>query len=318
LTDAALVTGAAGFIGVNIARRLCADGVDVHLVVRPGSDLWRLEAMPPAELHEVDLTDARAVDALVTTIKPAFVYHAAAHGAYSTQRDAERMVAVNINGTLNLLRASAEAGFTGFVYTGTSSEYGFKDFPPGEDEALEPNSDYAVTKAAATMYCRYFAQSRSLNVTTMRLYSAYGPYEEPTRLIPMLVTKGLDGTLPPLAAPDTARDYIHVDDVVDACLLAATAGNGQIYNVGTGVQTTLAEAVSVTRQLLRIEAEPSWGSMQGRDWDTGTWVSNPSRLAAELGWKAELAFEAGLSRTVDWLRGTPGMLDVYRTRQSGR
>jgi len=314
--ETVLVTGAAGFIGANLARRLCAERGDVHLVVRPHSDLWRLTDVHEAEVHELDLTDEDAVRALVTSIRPTFVFHTAAHGAYALQSDLRRMLAVNVHATVNLLEACLEPGFVGFVHTGSSSEYGFKDHPPREDEYLAPNSQYAVTKAAATLYCRYLAQSSGLNVTTMRLYSAYGPYEEPTRLIPMLLAKGLLGELPDLVSPETARDYIHVDDVVDACLIAATAGEGRVFNLGTGLQTTLAEAVTTTRKILSVEAQPRWGSMPGRVWDTATWVSDPSRLASELGWKAQLDFESGLLRTANWLRDTPGMLDVYRGRQA--
>jgi nucleoside-diphosphate-sugar epimerase len=314
--ESALITGAGGFIGANLARRLCAGAGDVHLFVRPQSDLWRLADLNEAETHHVDLTDGDAVHALVKRIRPTYVFHAAAHGAYSFQSDVHRMVAVNVHGTMNLLKSCLESGFDGFVHTGSSSEYGFKDHAPHEDEHVEPNSDYAVTKAAATLYCRYVAQSRALNVTTMRVYSAYGPYEEPRRLIPTLVVKGLDGELPDLVSPKTARDYIHVDDVVDACIVAAASGNGLVYNLGTGVQTTLADAVATARKVMSVEAEPSWGSMPGRSWDTTSWVSNPRRLASELGWEARLDFESGLRRTVDWLRDTPGMLDLYRARQS--
>lgn len=315
--ETALVTGAAGFIGANLARRLCcANTGHVHLVVRPQSDLWRLADIQHAEIHEVDLTDQDSVRTLVQSVRPKFVFHTAAHGAYPFQSNLHRMLAVNLHATVNLLSSCLELGFTGFVHTGSSSEYGFKDHPPSEDEHVEPNSDYAVTKAAATLYCRYVAQSRALNVTTMRLYSAYGPYEEPRRLIPMLIAKGLVGELPDLVSPDTARDYIHVDDVVDACVVAAASGNGLVYNLGTGRQTTLAEAVATARKVMGIEAAPRWGSMTGRSWDTNTWISNPRRLASELGWEARLDFEAGLRRTMDWLRDTPGMLDVYRARQS--
>ena len=111
------------------------------------------------------------------------------------------MLAVNMLGTVNLLTACLEVGFTGFVHTGSSSEYGFKDHAPREDEYLEPNSDYAVTKAAATLYCRQIAVDRGVNVTTLRLYSAYGPWEEPTRLVPTLIAKGLGGEIPELVSP---------------------------------------------------------------------------------------------------------------------
>jgi UDP-glucose 4-epimerase len=314
---AALVTGAAGFIGANLARRLCADGYYVHLAVRPGSDLWRVRAVErDAEIHRLDLADREAVSRMVAEVKPEFIFHAAAHGAYPNQTDRDRMLAVNVHGTVNLLAAALETGFAGFVHTGSSSEYGFKDHPPHEDEHLEPNSAYAVTKAAATLYCQFVARGRDLNVTTLRLYSAYGPFEEPSRLVPTLITRGLAGQLPELAAPETARDYIHVDDVVEACVIAAGSGRGRIYNVGTGVQTTLADAVGVARRVMGIEVEPRWGSMAGRAWDTAVWVADPTLAASELGWRARLDFESGLGLTAEWLRGTPGMLDFYRSRQS--
>ena len=309
----ALVTGAGGFIGANLARRLCDDGYDVHLIVRPGSDRWRLDRVSGrADIHESDLVDADAVGRLVSAIEPDLIFHAAAHGAYPTQSDLRRMFAVNVLGTVNLLTACLEVGFTSFVHTGSSSEYGFKDHAPQEDEYLEPNSEYAVTKAAATLYCRHVAVDRGVNVTTLRLYSAYGPWEEPTRLIPTLIAKGLAGEIPDLVSPEIARDYVYVDDVVDACLAAASAEGGDIYNLGTGVQTTLAEVVEVARGVLGVAAEPRWGTMGERSWDTSVWVADAGRIDRKLGWRAQVGLEEGLQRTAEWLRGTPGMLQLYR------
>ena len=314
----ALVTGAGGFIGANLARRLCRDGYDVHLVVRPRGDRWRLEGLAEhAEIHEADLADAAAVRRLVSVVEPDLIFHAAAHGAYPTQSDLHRMLAVNVLGTVNLLGACLERGFSGFVHTGSSSEYGFKDHAPREDDYLEPNSDYAVTKAAATLYCRHVAVDRGVNVTTLRLYSAYGPWEEPTRLIPTLITRGLVGEIPDLASPDVARDYIYVDDVVDACVVAAAADSGEIYNLGTGVQTTLSEVVELARRVMGIDAEPRWGSMRNRSWDTSVWVADTGYAERKLGWRPRIGFEAGLRQTVEWFRDTPGMLERYRARQTG-
>ena len=314
----ALVTGAGGFIGANLAYRLCNDGYDVHLVVRPRSDLWRLDGVGEhADIHETDLVDANAVGRLVNAVKPDLIFHAAAHGGYPTQSDVRRMLAVNVLGTINLLGACLERGFTGFVHTGSSSEYGFKRHAPREDDYLEPNSEYAVTKAAATLYCRHIAVDRGINVTTLRLYSAYGPWEEPTRLIPSLITKGLAGEIPDLVSPDVARDYVYVDDVVGACLAAASAEDGEIYNLGTGVQTTLSDVVEIARRVMGVEAEPRWGTMPDRSWDTSVWVADSGRLQRKLGWRPQRGFETGLRQTVDWLCNTPGMLEFYRARQAG-
>jgi nucleoside-diphosphate-sugar epimerase len=311
-----IVTGATGFVGSNLARRLLRDGQEVHLLVRSGHSSWRIDGIRrDVRLHEVALEDAEAVSESVARIRPEWVFHLAAHGAYSSQTDLRRMIQTNLVGTINLVEACLASGFEAFVNTGSSSEYGFKDHAPSEDESPEPNSHYAVTKAAATLYCRYTAQSRALHLPTLRLYSVYGPYEEPTRLIPRLITRGLKGELPPLVDPTVARDYVYVDDVTEAYLLAAAARSdvepGAIYNVGTGVQTSLGEAVETARRVLSVKRGPQWASMPGREWDTNIWVADNRKIRDALGWQARHTFEQGFRLTVEWLRAHPALRSFY-------
>jgi nucleoside-diphosphate-sugar epimerase len=311
LSGRALLSGASGFVGANLARRLLADGHEVHVLLRPGHKPWRVEDIrKDVTVHDADLGDREAVERAMEASKPDWVFHLAAHGAYPAQRDVDQMIATNVQGTVNLLNAAVASGVESFVNAGTSSEYGYKDHAPAEDEWLEPNSDYAVTKAAATMYCRHTAQRTGLPISTLRLYSVYGPFEEPSRLVPTLIVKGLEGKLPPLVNPDVARDYIHVDDACDAFLLAATTRDqeaGVVYNVGSGVQTTLREIVAAARRILGVEAEPVWGSMPERSWDTNVWVSNPSKIKARLGWSPRHDLDSGLRETVEWFRLHPDL-----------
>lgn len=308
------MTGAAGFIGANLVRRLLVDGHRVEAVVRPGSDAWRLEGLEDLRVHEADLRDRDSVRGVVGESAPDWIFHLATHGAYSSQRDVARIFDTTVMGTVNLLQCCLDSGFEAFVNSGTSSEYGFKDHAPTELEAVEPNSHYAVAKASASLYCRYTAQSRGARVVTLRLYSVYGPWEEPSRLIPTLVTRGLRGELPPLVNPDVARDFVYVDDVLDACLLAASRSGmepGAIYNVGTGVQTTIRDAVEVARRLLGVDKDPEWDSMQKRSWDTSTWVSDSSLIRSELGWQPAHDFEQGLAATIEWMRADAAVRDRY-------
>jgi nucleoside-diphosphate-sugar epimerase len=316
----ALLSGASGFVGAVLARRLLADGHDVHLLLRPHHNPWRVKKITnDVTVHEVELGDQVALEQAVAAARPDWIFHLAAYGAYPIQRDLDTMLATNVVGTVNLVRAAERVGFEAFVNTGSSSEYGLKDHAPTEDEWLEPNSDYAVTKADATLFCRYTAQRTRLAIITLRLYSVFGPYEEPRRLVPTLIVHGLGGRLPPLVSPNVARDYVHVDDVCDAYLLAAsTPGQelGAVYNVGTGVQTTLREIVATVRRLLGIETEPVWGSMPERSWDTNLWISNPARIRAGLGWVPHLGLEPGLERTIAWFSANPDHLAQYRAAQS--
>lgn len=307
-------------MGANLARRMLREGHEVHLLLRPSHQPGRVdEIRADVTVHEVDVEDDQGVERAFTAARPEWIFHLAAYGAYPEQRDFERMLETNVRGTEWLLAAAERTGFEAFVNAGTSSEYGYKDHAPTESEVLEPNSPYAVTKAAATHLCVMAARRAGLPIRTLRLYSAYGPYEEPTRLVPTLVVKGLGGALPSLANPDIARDYVLVDDVCDAFELAAATREqepGVIYNVGTGVQTTLREIVEVSRRLLGVEEEPSWGSMEQRAWDTNVWVSDPSLIKSCLGWEPRHDLARGLARTVEWFRSHPDEVARYRGRQS--
>ena len=315
-----IVTGAAGFIGANIARRLLEDGAQPHLFTAPGSARWRLQELADhAPIVEVDLADSEGIAAAVADARADHVFHLAAHGGYSWQTDHGAILRANVLGTSNLLEACLASGFEVFVNTGSSSEYGLKDHAPTEDEAIEPNSTYAVAKAAATMLCRLAAVRTASNICTLRLYSTYGPWEEPRRLVPALAVEGLRGRLPPLVDPTIARDFVWVGDVVDAYLAVANATHGEpgaVYNVGTGVQTTLAEAVETVRDLLAVETRPDWGSMPPRSWDTNRWVADSRKIHGQLGWRASTSFREGLGMFAHWLRDRPDTLAFYERQRA--
>jgi nucleoside-diphosphate-sugar epimerase len=211
-----LITGASGFVGANLARRLLYDGHEVHLLVRKSRQSWRLKEIEShCRLHEVDIQDREGVRRAACVIKPDWVFHLAAYGAYSSQTGIDRMVATNLTGCISVLDACVEARVEAFVQTGSSSEYGYKDHAAEEMELLQPNSHYAITKAAATHYCQFAARQANIHAVTVRLYSIYGPYEDPGRLVPTAIVYGLEGRLPPLASPGTARDFVYVDDCVE-------------------------------------------------------------------------------------------------------
>jgi nucleoside-diphosphate-sugar epimerase len=243
------------------------------------------------------------------------VFHLAAYGAYESQSDPERMVRTNVLASIGLMHACLEAGVSRLVNVGSSSEYGWKDHACREDEALEPNSLYAVTKAATTLYGRHLGRQSDADIVTLRLFSVYGPYEEPSRLIPRLILHGLRGTWPPLAHPDTAHDFVYVDDAVDALLSAARARRlppGAVYNVGTSRQWQLRAIVDVVRRLLGVRATPRWNTMPSRRWDTNHWRADTRRIQHDLGWRPRYNFEDGFHRTVEWFLRNPSLAARYR------
>lgn len=311
-----LVTGAGGFIGANLVRRLLADGYETHAICRPRTDHWRLLSIQnQLTLHEFSLTEAEVLRACVNEVRPNWVFHLAANGAYSWQQDITEMIASNITATANLLECAIESGVNAFVAAGSSSEYGFRTSAAVEDDWIDPNSEYAVMKACATNLCRLYAAKKALKAAVLRLYSVYGPYEDPDRFMPTLIKFALDGRLPPLVDRQIARDFVFVDDVVDAFIM--TAGSleadsaecngkvispGSVFNVGSGRQCTIEEVVELVREILEISEKPIWGSMNNRNWDTTVWVGNCQKIKQELGWSAKIGLAEGLGRLIEWSR----------------
>ncbi len=311
----AIITGATGFVGANLARRLLKDGHRVHLLVRPQYHSWRIdEISSECQIHKIDLQDADPLKDAVARIKPDWIFHLAANGAYSWQTDVKEIINTNMIGTVNLVQSCLSSGFETFINTGSSSEYGFKDHAPAENEYIEPNSYYAIAKSSATMFCQFMARSQKVQIPTLRLYSIYGPYEEPNRLMPTIIINGLNGKLPPLVDPNIARDYVSADDCIEAYMRAATVKTedpGAVYNVGSQIQVSLAEVVEVARKVLNISEQPNWGSMPNRKWDTSVWVSNSEKIKADLGWQTRDSFEEGFSKMVSWFKANPEKRDFY-------
>jgi nucleoside-diphosphate-sugar epimerase len=311
----AVVTGAGGFVGANLVRHLLERGDEPIAMLRPETSSWRLKDITAdVRIEFADLTHPDDVLRSVRELRPDVIFNLSASGAYPWQTDLDEMLAVNVRATETLLEA-ARLMDARLVQAGSSSEYGFADRATAELDRVAPNSYYAVTKAAATHLCRLAAAQYGQHAVTLRLYSVYGPWEQPGRLMPTLVDRALDGTYPPLVAPTTARDFVWIDDVCDAFVRAATTDledRGAVLNVASGVQTTLRSLVEIVQPLFGIESDPMWSSMPARSWDTAVWVGDPSTTADLIGWTAVTSFEYGLRALAAWMRADPTRRARYR------
>lgn len=299
-----IVTGASGFVGANLFKLLARHRQDVFAVVREKKG-WRLEDVPDERIVAADLNDANAINNLVDSIQPRTVFDCAAYGAYSFEEDAELIYRTNFLSAVHLLSRLSQNRLAAYIHAGSSSEYGGNCTAPLEDDPREPNSHYAVSKTAVADYIRFMGKHKQVPCMNLRLYSVYGALEDTSRLIPNLLKQALGGKLPPLVAPQTSRDFVHVDDVCEAFVLAAVRMNPEAYgeslNIGSGRCTTIADLAQVTRTLFNIEQEPDFGSMEGRAWDLAAWYSNPGKAREMLGWQATTSLEDGLRRTAQWV-----------------
>ncbi len=305
----ALVTGGAGAVGANLLRRLIAARSEVHAIVRPETNRWRLTDLPgQVVLHDADLTDAAAVRRVVGDVKPDVVFHLARHRGNPAALDYRAAYAHNVDATLNLLEALDGMRLARFVHAGSSLEYDLDRSPLDEADAPRPRTVHGVTKAAASLLAQHFARTRGVPTVVLRLFTVYGPWEAPTRFVPQLILAALEGR-PLRVTSDAAlaHDWIYVDDVVEACLRGATADGvvGEIINIATGRESTNGQLIEVVERLVGRTILRADEPFPARPWDTGHWVADVTRARDRLGWQATTDLETGLARTIEWLRRRP-------------
>ncbi len=314
-----LVTGGAGFIGSNICEYLLKEGKRVRVldnfVNSSRKNLAFLEKIPAPrgrlELIEGDIRDFETCIAACKGVD--FVLHQAALASVpGSVEDPATYHEVNATGTLNMLQAAKEAGVKRFVYAGSSSAYGDEgeDEPRPKTEDLPPRplSPYAVSKLAGEYYCQVFPALYGLETVVLRYFNVFGPRQDPksqyAAVIPKFITALLQGERPTIYGDGwQTRDFIFVEDVVRANLLACLAGKeavGQIINVAGGRAVSINELYQVIADLLGSELKPHY--VPPRPGDVRHSLADISRAQRLLGLQNLTPLEEGLRKTISWYR----------------
>ena len=291
-----LVLGASGFIGANLMRMLLQHREDVYGTATQ-LPAWRLEGLPRDHVLVTDLLIDSNLDAMLEGVKPRSIFDCVAYGAYSFETDRELIYRTNFNLISRLLGRLDPRNLSCYVHAGSSSEYGDNSSGPHEDEPPAPNSHYSVSKVAAASLIHYLGKKKGLPCANLRLYSAYGPLEDSSRLIPNIVHFGASGGYPELVDPRVSRDFIYVDDVaqafVDVGLKLQESDYGESFNIGTGRKTTIGDIVTVSQKLFDIRQDPVF-TMPNREWDLTDWFSDISKVRERFGWAPRVELEEGL------------------------
>lgn len=296
-----LISGAAGFIGANLVRRLQRGGAVVTAVVRPESHLWRLEGL--ADDVIVVRADIAGLSANQLPGPIDVFVHLAAAGVDPARGTERELLATNVQGTLRALETARELGASRFVCCGSCFEYG--EGRGWSEEALPtPRAVYGATKAAAWLLAHALGRRFGLDVVSLRPFTVYGPLEAPHRLIPFSILRALDGEPLELTGGLQTRDFVYVDDVVEAfvCALVSPAAAGGTFNVCTGVEHSVQEVVSMVVDLTGCASRPVFGAKPYRDAEIWTLSGDPRRAREVLGWTARTTLREGLERTIAWFR----------------
>lgn len=298
-----LLTGATGFIGSCLLRRLVNNNQNVSIIIRKNSKLWRInDLIPKLKVFYSDLSNQEELKKILEIVNPDVIYHLATSGAYSAQNDPDKIINTNIIGTWNMIKASFPINYELFINTGSSSEYGLKDSVMKEDSLLEPDSYYAVAKSTQTLLSAYVAKVNNKPIVTIRPFSVYGPYEEPTRLVPALMDALLNNKQMNMVNPDVARDMIYIDDIVNLYLMVDDLKKfgGEYFNACMGVQSTIKQVVDTAVKVSGKEAKFIWGGMENRSWDKSVWIGDNTKAMNRIGWSPKVKLEEGLSKMWEW------------------
>ena len=288
----ALVTGASGFIGSALARRLSEAGVTVT-----GVATRQREGLDPAlQWSYGDLADNRYVEQLLEQSRPEVVFHLASY--VTGIRDPEAVLPAfhsNLTSTVNLLTACRQQGCQRIILTGSLEE------PEGEEPV--PSSPYAAAKWAASGYARMFHALYDAPVVTARLFMVYGPDQKDlNKLIPYVIRSFLAGEAPRLSSGVREVDWIYVDDVVDGYLALATAPQqveGKSLDIGSGQLVSIRGVVEEIHELMQPGIELNWGSIQDRPLER-ICIADVAATSKQIAWKPRTALRDGLAQTIEW------------------
>jgi len=314
-----LITGMSGFVGSHLAEKLVTSGYEVYGVVRrvASRNLQLIEKiLKDVTLVSGDITDYVSTRNAIKTVNPDIIAHLAALTPVrdSFERPFEYQQ-TNLAGTMNVAHALLELPdpkTRRLVAASTAEVYGLQGKEPlKETLALRPTSPYAVSKAAADLYLQMMFHTYSLNGSIMRPTNSYGRKFDTSFIIEYLVTQMLKGEKAYVGAPDSARDYMYVDDHVNAYLLAIRSkkANRQIYNVGTGKGITnrklaekIADKIGYDRRKITYGSYPPGYPYRPPISDQPSIVLDAVKIRTELNWSPKVTLDDGISKVISYSR----------------
>ena len=298
-----LITGASGFIGSHLTRRMVKANARAAIMVRAASDLWRIEDIRDSvAIHFADLRDQAQVENCIKETRPDYVFHLGAYGVDSRQKDMAKAVSTNVLGTVHLINALIQTGCDKLLNIGSCMEYGNKQEKIREDATLHPFNIYGSSKAAATLIAHQLASENNLPLITLRAFGIFGENEGSHKFFPRIILALLQGREVNLTGCTQFRDYCYVGNLVDAFLLAAQAKScrNEIFNIGSGTIQPLKYYVEMVYAHLKCTGRPNYGAIPYRPDEV--WYPHPdiSKIKTVLKWEPKVSLEDGLARTIEW------------------
>ncbi len=309
--DVCVVTGGAGFIGSHVVTRLIKEGIRVRVIDNLTSGaVENFREVANSPVLEFVQGDIRNLNQLYQVFEGAdVVFHQAALTSVpASVDDPVSTHDVNITGSLNVLSAAQKCKIHRVVLASSSAVYGnSEELPNSEIQCPQPESPYAISKCTGEKYATFFSKYKGIETVCLRYFNVYGPRQNPqseyAAVIPIFITSMLQGERPVIYGNgEQTRDFVHVDDVVEANLLAAsTSGiSGEVFNIAAGESYSVNQLVELLNGIIGVSLKPQY--QPERKGDVKHSSASVEKARKMLGFMPSLPFEEGLRKTVDWYR----------------
>ena len=303
-----LVTGGAGFIGSHITEELIKRGDEVIVLDNMYSGrAENIAVNPKAVFIDRSILDTEIIDSICTIYNIEGIFHLAAVASVQKSIENPALVhEVNVTGTLNVLEAARKHGVSKVVLSASAAAYGDNPvFPKREDMLPEPLSPYAVSKIASEMYCKTYAELYNMQTISLRYFNVFGPRQDPNgeyaAVIPKFTEKICAGESPTVFGDGKqTRDFVYVKDVARANILAMESDISGLFNIGTGIQTSLNNLAKMIMDAAEISVEMKYEP--AREGDVRHSVADISKAKSELGYKPEWELTDGIKETVEYFK----------------
>lgn len=294
-----LITGATGFLGRRLAKRLAGSGHEVYLTSGHGNQ--------KLNILKLDLKNLNHVKRAISEIKPTIIYHTAA--LVDLSRDykiAKKCIDTNIKGTLNLLESLKKHKPEMFIFTSSEEIYGDGRIPSSEEQLPRPPSPYAISNIAGEEMCSFYSRLLGFSLIVFRISTMYGPNNHPWRLLPTIVAKAIHNKDILLNSGTKRRDYVYVDDVVDALTTPAKyrrfRDQVEIINIGGGISYSLLEITDHIVRLSKSKSTILTHVFPDRILEADEWLLNITKAKNLLKWEPKTSLDEGLRKTITYFK----------------
>lgn len=297
-----LITGATGFLGSAVLRKLQAHQIPTALLIRETSDRQRIaDCLADSMIFHGSFCDQGQVDIALSRFKPDTLIHMAWGGVSATERESLTQIESQFS-TINLVLEAAKHGVKNIVAIGSQAEYGPKDDCIEEDSQCEPKSLYGIAKLSTSMLCSHLCKRLQVRFVWLRVFSCYGPGDHPSSMIATLIETLRNGRSPSLTQGTQKWDYLYVDDAADAITHAAKCNSMEgIYNLASGKSQELRKVIEMVRDQIDPELSLGFGEITPATNKLYNLQANVDRLKA-TGWEPKTQLSDGILATIDWHR----------------